>query len=100
MIEPPKPKTIKKITLFIPIGLPGLGKSTFKDRILYKYFEEYNLKENDDSKKVHFTTICNDTIRQQLLDDFMKENKGETKEKAFMATSSLLIPRIEQELIN
>jgi len=35
----------KKVTFLIPLGLPGMGKSTLSDRILKSYFSQFNYSE-------------------------------------------------------
>lgn len=78
----------KKVTLVIPLGLPGMGKSTFNERILMNYFSQYNMASGN--PHVQFVTISNDEIRQQLIDEFLDKNQDKTRDQGFLATHSLL----------
>jgi adenylate kinase family enzyme len=76
------------VTFVIPLGLPGMGKSTFNERILENYFSQYNLASGN--PHVSFVTISNDDVRQKLITDYLSKNKKKTRDDAFLATQSKL----------
>jgi adenylylsulfate kinase-like enzyme len=52
----------KQITVIIPLGLPGVGKSTLHDEVLVKYFKQ--------NKDVKYTMVSNDQIRSELVKEY------------------------------
>lgn len=81
--------TTKSVTLIMPLGLPGMGKSTFYDQVLGKW-----LKGNDAS----LISISNDSIRQRLLDTYRRQHPKSSIDDAFAATRSALAKEVEAEL--
>ena len=88
---------MKQITLIVPIALPGFGKSLFNEKILKGYFEEINQVQQN---KISFVSLCNDEIRQDLVDTYLANHPNESKEKDFLATSPMLQGKIEESLLN
>jgi len=66
----------KKIIVFIPIGIPGMGK-TKHIKMLTELFEQ---------KDMSMTTISSDQIRKRIMDKKKEENPGITHQEAFDTT--------------
>ena len=68
----------KTILVIIPIGIPGMGKSTFIDTQLRPFF---------DTTDVKFTTFSSDRIRKDLVEESMSRptanGSRKTKDQAF-----------------
>ena len=52
----------KHVTVIIPLGLPGVGKSTLHAEVLDRYFKT--------NKEMEYTMISNDEMRNQLVEDY------------------------------
>jgi len=75
--EETKKKLKGKILVFIPIGIPGMGKTTFLS-ILKKLLEE---------KGCAITIISSDIIRKRHMDAVLKGEPSITEKKAFEKTA-------------
>jgi len=53
----------------MPVGIPGMGKSTFIETQLRPYFEAL--------QDVNFTTFSSDKIRKDLVDAEIAKNKSQ-----------------------
>jgi signal recognition particle GTPase len=58
----------KTIIVIMPVGIPGMGKSTFIETQLRPYLE--NLSD------VKFVTFASDAIRKDILEETMARNKA------------------------
>ena len=70
----------RRVFVFIPIGIPGMGKSHFSSAYLEK-----SLKSADGSAQ--YTTISYDVIRKQCLDKWMQKNPQKIVEDGLKATA-------------
>lgn len=62
----------------MPIGIPGMGKSTFIEKYMRPFFEGL--------PSCVFTDISNDRIRRELIDEFLAANPGKTDKDSHEAT--------------
>jgi adenylate kinase len=66
----------------MPVGIPGMGKSTFIETQLRPYFES--------QPGVNFVTFASDAIRKEVLDDTLAKNKSQginkTRDQVFIDT--------------
>lgn len=53
----------------MPVGIPGMGKSTFIETQLRPYLEN--------QPDVKFVTFASDAIRKDILDETMARNKAQ-----------------------
>lgn len=79
------------IFIFIPIGIPGMGKTHFASNYL-----EQSLRTLD--PKGHFTVLSFDQIRKNCLDAWIKDNRGGKIDDGLKATSKELTSRWLAEL--
>jgi adenylate kinase family enzyme len=86
-------KVKKRITLLIPIGMPGIGKTTFTERILSSYFTSH-LRD----QQIDFKMVSNDETRQQLIEEYMKANKDVDRDQVFLKTGSKVHERVHEIL--
>jgi hypothetical protein len=72
----------KTILVIMPVGIPGMGKSTFIETQLRPYFES--------QPGVNFVTFASDAIRKEVLDDTLAKNKSQginkTRDQVFIDT--------------
>ena len=59
----------KTIIVIMPVGIPGMGKSTFVENQLKPYFESI--------PDVKFVTFASDAIRKDILEDTLARNKSQ-----------------------
>lgn len=64
----------KTIIVIMPVGIPGMGKSTFVDTQLKPYLESIS--------DVKFVTFSSDAIRKDIIDDTMARNKAQGVNKS------------------
>lgn len=64
----------KTIIVIMPVGIPGMGKSTFVDTQLKPYLESIS--------DVKFVTFSSDAIRKDIIDDTMARNKAQGVSKS------------------
>jgi len=82
----------KLVSFLIPIGLPGLGKTYFKQNILSKLMAE--------QEGCSFKSICQDDIRQEMINSFLSENPTATYDAAMINTKDLLQSKFEEVIIH
>jgi hypothetical protein len=88
----------KTILVIMPVGIPGMGKSTFIETQLRPYFES--------QPGVKFVTFASDAIRKEVLDSTMAKNKSQgiskTRDQVFLDTgkraSSLFMQTLDQKI--
>ena len=61
------------IIVIIPMGIPGMGKSTFVETQLRPYFE---------GTDINFTTFASDKIRKEVLEEHIAHNKKQGVNKS------------------
>ena len=76
--EEDEEQPLKRVTVLIPLGLPGMGKSTL-EQTLTSFIE----MKSSTGSKVHFKIISNDDIRATLVQEHMDENEDVTRLEAF-----------------
>lgn len=88
----------KTILVIMPVGIPGMGKSTFIETQLRPYFES--------QPGVKFVTFASDAIRKEILDDTLAKNKSQginkTRDQVFSDTakraSILFMQTLDQKI--
>lgn len=86
-----EPKIEKKlIQVIVPVGLPGMGKSTLGERLL---------ESEIFSEGTHFVSISNDQIRRSLVHQYFQENPDADQQEAFQATAKGLQSEIERQIV-
>jgi len=81
--------TKKKLIVFIPIGIPGMGKSTFVN-IIQPILE---LNEYE------FKVVSSDDFRDTIINEYIKRNKGlPTRDEAFEKTQKTFSKRWNEEV--
>ena len=80
----------KQITVIIPMGLPGVGKSTLHDEVMVKYFRQ--------NKDVKYTMVSNDQIRSELVKEYQKGHPGKSIDEVYQNTRHLLKDGFEKKL--
>ena len=68
----------RQVFVIIPVGLPGMGKTTFINSQMKDFFNQ------TDSCK--FLSISSDSIRKQTIDDYLEKNPKHDITIAFEAT--------------
>lgn len=58
----------KTIIVIMPVGIPGMGKSTFVDTQLRPYMESIS--------DVKFVSFSSDAIRKDIIDETIARNKA------------------------
>lgn len=53
----------------MPVGIPGMGKSTYIETQLRPYFESH--------QEIKFTTFASDAIRKEVVDETLAKNKAQ-----------------------
>lgn len=67
----------KKLYIFIPLGIPGMGKSTFV-QIIQPILE---------MNKFEFNVVSSDELRDQVIQNYISKNNGyPTRDEAFEKT--------------
>ena len=59
----------KTIIVIMPVGIPGMGKSTFVESQLKPYLESIS--------DVKFVSFSSDAIRKDIIEDTMARNKAQ-----------------------
>lgn len=72
--------SVKTIIVVMPVGIPGMGKSTFIETQIRPFFEGM-------SDSVNFITFASDKIRKELLEEELEKNRRagirKTRDQAF-----------------
>lgn len=79
------------VTVIIPLGIPGMGKSTIHEELFSKHF-------NKSSHEVKYTMISNDEIRKNLVKEHQKQNPNKSIDEVFQSTRHLLQDHFLQSL--
>ena len=53
----------------MPVGIPGMGKTTFIETHLRPYFES--------NHEIKFTTFASDAIRKEVVDETLSKNRAQ-----------------------
>ena len=64
----PSSGSTKTILVIMPVGIPGMGKSTFIETQLRPYLES--------QPGIKFVTFASDAIRKEVLDEAFAKNKA------------------------
>ena len=78
----------KSVTILIPLGLPGMGKTTLLESVFEKHY-----KNQDD---VSFVSVSSDGIRKKLLDQYRQRNPNKSIDDAFSATRNVLSKEVSE----
>ena len=81
----------KKIIVLIPMGIPGIGKSTLFKSLL----GDKSIQETFD-----ISTISSDEVKKEVMDKFLTNNPDKTEDDAFRSTAkqykSLFVSQLKQ----
>ena len=74
----------------MPIGIPGMGKTTLIQSILKPFFEI--------TTECKFHTLSNDEIKREQMDLYMKKNPTKSSKDAFDNTHKITVKIFNETL--